>query len=208
MPDNRTNLFRVLSGKEEEAVSVFDNRDVWGQAPNNDVIVLCDHASPELKGFKFEKDETDKLSETYDAGAGDFAVKLAERLDCLAVCSNFSKVIIDPSLPLCSPHLVRTHWADGTPVSFNNDGFRLWERLSDFYLEYHKVLREALIFLDAPRVVLSIHSHEDDGEILRAYSRNASNDKSLAPNFRWSLEGNKIELADGKETELVLNLSS
>ena len=193
-----------MSGKEEEAVSVFDNRDIWGEHPNNDVLVICDHASSQLKGFKFEKTETDKLPETYDAGAGELAVKLAERLECLAVCSNFSKVIIDPSRPVSSPDLVPTHWADGSPISFNYDRFRLWERLSNYYLEYHKILRESLIFLEAPRVIICINSHlQEDTDLLRAYSPNTKIEKNLGEYFQWSLEGNKID----EDSELPLCLT-
>ena len=61
---NKTNLARSQSGKEEEAVVVFDNRDVFGVNeqqvgdesisygyvhPNNDVLIVCDHAYPDLK---------------------------------------------------------------------------------------------------------------------------------------------------------------
>eukprot|EP00356_Strombidium_inclinatum_P015743 CAMPEP_0170503448 /NCGR_PEP_ID=MMETSP0208-20121228/44792_1 /TAXON_ID=197538 /ORGANISM="Strombidium inclinatum, Strain S3" /LENGTH=63 /DNA_ID=CAMNT_0010783127 /DNA_START=411 /DNA_END=602 /DNA_ORIENTATION=+ len=46
------------------------------------------------------------------------------------------------------------------PVSFNADGYRLWERLSECYLEYIKIQREIMEFLEGPRVILSIHSHE------------------------------------------------
>ena len=61
---NKNNLFRVLTGKEEEAVSVIDNRNIWDcvQPPNNDVLVLCDHASSDLKGFKLSKEEDGNLS--------------------------------------------------------------------------------------------------------------------------------------------------
>jgi len=49
-----SNLFRTLTGKEEEAVSIMDNRDVFGEyaAPNNDVLIVCDHASHDLKFIK------------------------------------------------------------------------------------------------------------------------------------------------------------
>ena len=60
---NKNNLFRVLTGKEEEALSVIDNRNIWEtlQHPNNDVLVLCDHASSDLKGFKLSKEEDENL---------------------------------------------------------------------------------------------------------------------------------------------------
>jgi hypothetical protein len=45
------------------------------------------------------------------------------------------------------------------PVSFNNEGYRLYERLHNFYLEYHKIINEALEFLE-PSYALNIHSHD------------------------------------------------
>jgi hypothetical protein len=49
-------LFRSLTGKEEEAVTVLDNRDVfWGQDldgklnANNDILIIGDHATNDLK---------------------------------------------------------------------------------------------------------------------------------------------------------------
>jgi hypothetical protein len=46
-------------------------------------------------------------------------------------------------------------------VSFNASGYRLFERLETFYLEYHKLLRESLDFLE-PTCVLNIHSHDPE----------------------------------------------
>ena len=49
------NLFRNLTGKEEEALTIMDNRDVFGASsdePNNDMLVICDHASNDLKFIK------------------------------------------------------------------------------------------------------------------------------------------------------------
>lgn len=37
---------------------------------------------------------------------------LAEKLGCLAVCANFSRLIIDPGQSLVSQQLVRTHFKE------------------------------------------------------------------------------------------------
>ena len=53
--DYKTNLFRSLNGKEEEAVTVMDNRNIFNRdnfGANNDVLIICDHASDDLKGLK------------------------------------------------------------------------------------------------------------------------------------------------------------
>lgn len=42
----------------------MDNRDVFTQSsiPNNDVLIICDHATNDLKGLKIEKEEAEKLN--------------------------------------------------------------------------------------------------------------------------------------------------
>jgi predicted N-formylglutamate amidohydrolase len=79
---------------------------------------------------------------------------LSEDLKCLAIMGNYTKLLIDPAKPLADYNLIRTmyQWADddekGIPVSFNNQGYRLYERLENFYLEYHKIMRETMDFLE------------------------------------------------------------
>ena len=85
----------------------------------------------------------------------------------MAVCTNFSKMLIDPSLPIINNKLVRMCFdqVEGLnhvePIEFNKNGFRFWERLSDSYLEYQKVLREIMVFLDYPKIIVSIHTHNE-----------------------------------------------
>ncbi len=78
---------------------------------------------------------------------------LSEDLKCVAVMGNYTKLLVDPAKPLADYNLIRLmyQWADeekGIPVSFNNQGYRLYERLENFYLEYHKILRETMDFLE------------------------------------------------------------
>ena len=106
--DYRNNLFRSLNGKEEEAVTVMDNRNIFGSSSaigaNNDVLIVCDHSSNDLKGLKGTRQEEDKVrsQDAYDVNAADLACALSERLECMAVMTSFSKLIIDPSLPICN----------------------------------------------------------------------------------------------------------
>ena len=37
----------------------------------------------------------------------------------------------------------------------------MYERLETFYLEYHKILKEAVEYLD-PSIIISVHSHDPD----------------------------------------------
>ena len=90
--------------------------------------------------------------------------ELSESLRCLAVMGNFSRLLIDPSKPLTDLNLIRTTYKapeNDIPVSFNSQGYRLFERLETFYLEYHKLLRESLDYLE-PSCILNVHSHDPE----------------------------------------------
>jgi len=50
-----------------------------------------------------------------------------------------------------------------TPISFNQN-YRFYERLSDFYLEYHKVLTEVMLFLETPKIIVSVHTHSKNSK--------------------------------------------
>ena len=112
-------------------------------------------------------------------GAADFAYQLSENLSCLAVMSNFCKLLVDPAKPLTDENLVRHHYQYAMDdikklklkVSFNSHGYRLYERLDNYYLEYHKILKEALDFLE-PECIVNIHSHDPD-EISDTYKNNS-----------------------------------
>lgn len=47
------------------------------------------------------------------------------------------------------------------PISFNFEGYRLYERLSTYYLEYHKLVSEALEYLEADLIV-NMHTHDPE----------------------------------------------
>jgi predicted N-formylglutamate amidohydrolase len=64
---------------------------------------------------------------------------------------NFSRLLIDPAKPLVDGELIRNFYKapdNLIPVSFNSQGYRLFERLETFYLEYHKLLRESQEYLE------------------------------------------------------------
>jgi predicted N-formylglutamate amidohydrolase len=77
-----THLFRSLTGKEEEAVNVVDNRDISNRTPNNKIIMTCDHASNDIKLIKLENHEEHlmRTQEAYDVGAADVTNSVSERL--------------------------------------------------------------------------------------------------------------------------------
>lgn len=47
----KTHFFRALTGEEHEVLSVLDCRNFESE-PNNKLLVLCEHASNDIKGFK------------------------------------------------------------------------------------------------------------------------------------------------------------
>jgi len=76
-----------LTGKEEEAATVMDNRDVFGcfgakPMPNNDVLVVCDHATNDLKFIKplDSEDQMVRSHSAFDPGAADLSCELSERI--------------------------------------------------------------------------------------------------------------------------------
>lgn len=105
-----THLFRMLTGKEQEAVSVVDNRDINQGKPNNQVIITCEHASGDIKYTKLS-DQEEHLARTqnyFDVGASEMTYSLSEDLKCLAVMGNYTKLLVDPAKPLADYNLIRT----------------------------------------------------------------------------------------------------
>ena len=80
---SKTNLVRILSGKEEEAVTIMDNRQVFDgkSEPNSDVLILCDHATDDLKMIKPLKEEENLVKHfSKDHISADLACHLSEKL--------------------------------------------------------------------------------------------------------------------------------
>lgn len=139
-------------------MSIIDNRDMTN--PNNKVLILCERASNDLKMTKLTHLENQFANshDAFDPGAADLSNYISERTKAIAFHSNFSRLIVDPSKSLLSNDLVPLTYQDGSFVSFNKDGYSLDERLSSFYLNYHKILTEMVWFLD-PKLIVSIKSH-------------------------------------------------
>ena len=146
----KDHYFRMLSADESEAVSIIDNRKV-GENPNNSILVTCDHATNDLKGFKPQphEDTLIRSNDGFDPGAADLANYISESTECMGVLTNFSKLLIDPGVPICNEKLVRVvHDSDPTKlVSFNSHEYDLESRIDKFYSKYHKILTEAMWFL-------------------------------------------------------------
>ncbi|CDW90371.1 UNKNOWN [Stylonychia lemnae] len=165
----QSNYFRALTGKEQEAISIQDNRDLSNSNPNNNVIIVSEHSSNDVKYSKILDEEEPFLRshEATDVGVFDLTSSISEMSKTLAVCSNFSKLIIDPAQPILSQRLVREYYREEEqsgvkiPISINHQGYRLFDRLETYYLEYHKILLDVLEFIQ-PNIVLNIHTHDPD----------------------------------------------
>jgi predicted N-formylglutamate amidohydrolase len=86
-----------MSPYEEEAVCIIDNRDL--SKANNKLLLICEHASNDLKGTYLEHNER-KFSlghDAYDPGASDLSHYISEHTKCMAVHANFSRMLIDPA---------------------------------------------------------------------------------------------------------------
>ena len=67
-----------MSGFEEEAVSLIDNRKFPNQ--NNKLLLICEHASNDIKGTQTEYMERQNLlgHDAYDPGVADLSNFISE----------------------------------------------------------------------------------------------------------------------------------
>ena len=56
-----------------------------------------------------------------DVGAAELTAALAERLECMAICTNFSQTLIDPSVPVINNSLVRTYFDPNIKEEIDNE---------------------------------------------------------------------------------------
>jgi len=94
----------------------------------------------------------------YDIGAAGLAQKLGELLDAPVICSNFSRLVIDPNRGSDDPTLLMKLY-DGTIIPANRHAgeVELEQRMNACYRPYHKALNTLMTRRDDP-VLLSIHS--------------------------------------------------
>ncbi|GAA6209399.1 N-formylglutamate amidohydrolase [Cognatishimia sp. WU-CL00825] len=94
----------------------------------------------------------------YDIGALGVSLKLGELLDSPVVCSNFSRLVIDPNRGRNDPTLVMRLY-DGTIVPANADIDEAEEarRIDAYYAPYHAALDEMTNTRQDP-VIVAMHS--------------------------------------------------
>ena len=94
----------------------------------------------------------------YDVGAAGLARALGEALDSPVICSDFSRLVIDPNRGEQDPTLVMKLY-DGTIIPANRhvDAAEVERRLATLYRPYHAAYA-ALAARRPDTVILAIHS--------------------------------------------------
>lgn len=125
--------------------------------------VTCDHAANTVPDFINGGDlglppEDMNRHIAFDPGAAGVALALGEALNSPVICSNFSRLVIDPNRGADDPTLVMKLY-DGTIIPANRHGgaTELEQRMNRCYRPYHAALEGLMARSDA--VLLSIHSY-------------------------------------------------
>ena len=141
----------------------YDPFHLFGADRPGDVIVICDHASNHVPtavaGGDLGLPAADMNRHiAYDIGAKGVSVALGEALDAPVICSNFSRLVIDPNRGEDDPTLLMRLY-DGTMIPANRhaDEAELQARLDLCYRPYHRALGQLVTARKNP-IIISIHS--------------------------------------------------
>lgn len=136
---------------------------VFGEDRSSRWLVICDHATNRVPHWVNGGDlgiSPEDMSRhiALDVGAAGVAIRLAEKLGCPAVLSNFSRLVIDPNRGEDDPTLVMRLY-DGTIIPANRDiGEReIEERLERCYRPYHDAVAKTAA-RRSDTVIVSVHS--------------------------------------------------
>lgn len=135
----------------------------YGTARKGRWIVTSDHAANTVPDFVNGGDlgiapQDMQRHIAYDIGAAGVARALGELLDGPALCSNFSRLVIDPNRGADDPTLLMKLY-DGTiiPANRHAGAAELEQRMQACYVPYHAALARLMSDRAHP-VLLSIHS--------------------------------------------------
>ena len=141
----------------------YEPSTITGIERISDVVVICDHASnlvpPVVAGGDLGLPVSDMSRHiAYDIGARGVSLRLGEALGAPVICSNFSRLVIDPNRGEDDPTLMM-RLCDGTIIPGNRhaDEAELQRRLNLFYRPYHAALASLIASRNRPMLV-SIHS--------------------------------------------------
>lgn len=126
-------------------------------------LVTCDHAANTVPDFVnggtlglAHEDMARHIA--YDVGAAGVARALGRLLDAPVLCSNFSRLVIDPNRGEDDPTLLMKLY-DGTIIEGNRhaDQAELERRLNKLYRPYHTALSE-MAARQPGTIICSVHS--------------------------------------------------
>ncbi|MGF1552221.1 MAG: N-formylglutamate amidohydrolase [Paracoccaceae bacterium] len=156
MPDDT-----VRAGRFEAAEAIEHGPALTEPA----AVVVCDHATNRVPdGVEIGLPAAEMARHiAWDVGARGTALALARGLGARAVCSRFSRLVIDPNRGEDDPTLVMRLY-DGTVVPGNARAGRaeIERRLDAYHRPYHRAVAAAIAAAGAEAgrapVVLSVHS--------------------------------------------------
>src|SRR5262249_32854326 len=138
----------------------FDLINPDGQAP---LVLTCEHASCEVpqeyQGLGISREDIGRHI-GWDIGARAVVAALAQTLDAPAVCSGYSRLLIDCNRDLADHDLIVPE-SDGTKVPSNRDlsGEERDSRIVRFYRPYHEAIDDLINSRASENLtLLSIHS--------------------------------------------------
>ena len=124
-------------------------------------LVACDHASNHVpmavnnSSLGLTKDDMGRHI-AYDLGAKGLSQSLGNLLDAPVLCSNFSRLVIDPNRGEDDPTLLMKLY-DGTiiPGNHKSDTAELNKRIRNYYRPYHQAYSKLAA---RRRAILAVHS--------------------------------------------------
>lgn len=146
-----------------------DSYEVIPGRPDGGLLLLCDHAVNALPGeygtLGLPADQLERHI-AYDIGAAAVTKHLARMLGVPAICTRFSRLLIDVNRGLDDPTLIM-RISDGAVVPGNRhlDTAERDRRVRHYYEPYHLrigSLIEQCVAAGVPPVLLSIHSFTDN----------------------------------------------
>ena len=135
---------------------------IHGSERHSPWLITCDHATnivPDfVAGGSLGLPESEMSRHiAYDIGAKETAIALGEILNAPVICSNFSRLVIDPNRGTDDPTLIPQLY-DGTIIAGNRhiDAQERKQRITELYQPYHDAIAELAMSRDI--TFLSIHS--------------------------------------------------